>query len=55
MDDPTHRAKGWAIGSGPVEAACEQVVNQRLQVTGAVVGGRRGRGVPPPPHSYQHK
>ena len=35
MDDPTHRAKGWAIGSGPVEAACKQVVNQRLRVTGA--------------------
>ena len=35
MDDPTYRAKGWAIGSGPVEAACKQVVNQRLKVTGA--------------------
>ena len=35
MDYPTYRAKGWAIGSGPVEAACKQVVNQRLKVTGA--------------------
>lgn len=35
MDYPTYRVKGWAIGSGPVEAACKQVVNQRLKVTGA--------------------
>ena len=35
MDYPTYRAKGWAIGSGPVEAACKQVVNQRRKVTGA--------------------
>lgn len=35
MDYPTYRAKGWLIGSGPVEAACKQVVNQRLKVTGA--------------------
>ena len=35
MDYPTYRAKGWMIGSGPVEAACKQVVNQRLKVTGA--------------------
>lgn len=35
MDYPTYRARGWLIGSGPVEAACKQVVNQRLKVTGA--------------------
>jgi hypothetical protein len=35
MDYPAYRAKGWVIGSGPVEAACKQVVNQRLKVTGA--------------------
>lgn len=35
MDYPAYRAKGWMIGSGPVEAACKQVVNQRLKVTGA--------------------
>ena len=35
MDYPTYRRKGWAIGPGPVEAACKQVVNQRLKVTGA--------------------
>jgi hypothetical protein len=23
MDYPTYQAKGWAIGSGPVEAACK--------------------------------
>jgi len=35
MDYPTYRARGWAIGSCPVEAACKPVVNQRLKVTGA--------------------
>ena len=35
MDYPAYRANGWAIGSGPVEAACKRVVNQRLKVTGA--------------------
>lgn len=25
MDYPTYRAKGWPIGSGPVESACKQV------------------------------
>ncbi len=35
MEYPAYRRKGWAIGSGPVEAACKQVVNQRLRVTGA--------------------
>ena len=34
MDDPSYRAKGWLIGSGPVEAACKQVVGQRLKGTG---------------------
>ena len=34
MDYPTYRAKGWLIGSGPVEAACKQVVGQRLKGTG---------------------
>lgn len=34
-DYPAYRAKGWMIGSGPVEAACKQVVGQRLKVTGA--------------------
>ena len=34
MDYPTYRAKGWPIGSGPVEAACKQVVGQRLKGTG---------------------
>jgi hypothetical protein len=31
MDYPGYRAKGWLIGSGPVEAACKQVVGQRLK------------------------
>ncbi len=34
MDYPGYRAKGWLIGSGPVEAACKQVVGQRLKGTG---------------------
>lgn len=34
MDYPTYRAKGWQIGSGPVEAACKAVVGQRLKGAG---------------------
>lgn len=34
MDYPAYRAKGWLIGSGPVEAACKQVVGQRLKGSG---------------------
>ncbi len=34
MDDPSYRAKGWLIGSGPVEAACKQVVGQRMKGSG---------------------
>ena len=34
MDYPTYQARGWAIGSGPVEAACKLVVGQRLKGTG---------------------
>jgi hypothetical protein len=34
MDYPSYRAKGWLIGSGPVEAACKRVVGQRLKGTG---------------------
>ena len=34
MDYPTYRAEGWLIGSGPVGAACEPVVGQRLNGTG---------------------
>jgi hypothetical protein len=31
MDYPTYVAKGWQIGSGPVESACKTVVGQRLK------------------------
>jgi len=31
MDYPTYRAKGWAIGSGPVEAACKTVIGKRMK------------------------
>ena len=34
MDYPNYRAKGWLIGSGPVEAACKQVVGQRMKGSG---------------------
>jgi hypothetical protein len=34
MDYPAYRAKGWQIGSGPVESACKTVVGQRLKGTG---------------------
>jgi hypothetical protein len=34
MDYPAYRAKGWLIGSGPVEAACKLVVGQRLKGSG---------------------
>ena len=34
MDYPTYRARGWLIGSGPVEAACKQVVGARLKGSG---------------------
>jgi hypothetical protein len=34
MDYPRYRRIGWQIGSGPVEAACKQVVNQRLKGSG---------------------
>lgn len=31
MDYPTYRAKGWAIGSGPVESACKTVIGKRMK------------------------
>jgi len=34
MDYPTYLAKGWQIGSGPVESACKTVVGQRLKGAG---------------------
>jgi hypothetical protein len=34
MDYPLYRAKGWQIGSGPVESACKTVVNLRLKGAG---------------------
>jgi hypothetical protein len=34
MDYPTYRARGWLIGSGPVESACKQVVGARLKGSG---------------------
>ena len=34
MDYPTYLARGWMIGSGPVEAACKLVIGQRLKGSG---------------------
>jgi hypothetical protein len=34
MDYPHYVAKGWAIGSGPVESACKTVIGQRLKGAG---------------------
>lgn len=34
MDYPTYVAKGWAIGSGPIEAACKAVIGQRMKGPG---------------------
>ena len=34
MDYPRYAAKGWAIGSGPVESACKTVIGQRLKGAG---------------------
>ena len=34
MDYPSYVAKGWAIGSGPVEAACKTVIGQRMKGAG---------------------
>jgi len=31
MDYPTYVARGWQIGSGPVESACKTVVGNRLK------------------------
>jgi hypothetical protein len=45
MDYPRYRAKGWAIGSGPVEAACKTVVGQRLKGSGMRWGEPGSEGV----------
>ena len=34
MDYPGYRAKGWQIGSGPVEAACKTVIGRRMKGSG---------------------
>jgi hypothetical protein len=31
MDYPAYQAKGWAIGSGPVESACKTVIGKRMK------------------------
>lgn len=34
MDYPFYRAKGWRIGSGPIEAACKTVIGSRMKGAG---------------------
>ena len=34
MDYPSYVAKGWAIGSGPVESACKTVIGGRMKGSG---------------------
>jgi hypothetical protein len=34
MDYPRYRAKGWQIGSGPVESACKTVIGMRMKQGG---------------------
>jgi hypothetical protein len=34
MDYPSYAARGWAIGSGPVESACKTVIGQRMKGAG---------------------
>ena len=31
MDYPTYQAKGWAMGSGPIESACKTVIGKRMK------------------------
>lgn len=45
MDYPRYRAKGWQIGSGPVESACKRVVGQRLNGAGMRWGAARADAV----------
>jgi len=39
MDYPRYQVEGWQIGSGPIEAACKTVVNQRLCTRASPVSG----------------
>jgi hypothetical protein len=39
MDYPAYRAKGWAIGSGPIESACKTVIGKRMKNGGMRWGG----------------
>ena len=41
MDYPTYQAKGWAIGSGPIESACKTVIGKRMKEAGCA-GARTG-------------
>ena len=40
MHYPRYRARGWQIGSGPVESGCKRLVTQRLKGAGMRWGAR---------------
>ncbi len=39
MASLTYRAKGWAIGSGPIESACKTVIDKQMKNGGMRWGG----------------
>jgi hypothetical protein len=41
MDYPAYQAKGWAIGSGPIESACKTVIGKRMK-NGGMRWGEEG-------------
>jgi hypothetical protein len=45
MDYPSYLARGWAIGSGPVESACKTVIGQRMKGSGMRWGEPGADGV----------
>jgi hypothetical protein len=45
MDYPAYMAKGWQIGSGPVESACKTVIGERMKGGGMRWGECGGDGM----------
>ncbi len=45
MDYPAYRAKGWSIGSGPIESACKTVIGKRMKNGGMRWGGDGADGM----------
>ena len=55
MDYPSYVAKGWAIGSGPVESACKTVDRPADEGLGDAMGRGRGRLDEPPAGVVQER